>query len=283
MIIKRGSTGSTVTVWQNFLTNIGHSVGGIDGKFGPKTESATKQFQQSCGLVADGIVGERTFAEAALCGFKLSEIPVTTELSKNALALIYEFEVGGGRDYYEKFLMKPTIPGGDSGVTIGIGYDLGYNTDSTIRKDWGAFVDSATLEKLCSVAGKTRAGKSDIEKVEGVVIPWEIAEQVFQQTTVTKFVELTKQTFPGAAEKLPADAFGALVSLVFNRGGSLTGSRRLQMLHIRQWLNSDLTGKDLQNMIADEIMAMIPLWHRTTIETGMTRRRFSEAKLIREA
>lgn len=53
--IKNGSKGKAVKIWQIIL--------GItaDGVFGPITESKTKQFQQKNKLVADGIVGAKTW------------------------------------------------------------------------------------------------------------------------------------------------------------------------------------------------------------------------------
>lgn len=54
-LIKRGSTGKAVKVWQII-------VGATpDGTFGSKTESATKNWQTSHGLTPDGIVGPKTW------------------------------------------------------------------------------------------------------------------------------------------------------------------------------------------------------------------------------
>ena len=57
-------------------------------------------------------------------------------LNKKSLDLILEFEVGGGENYYNKFLRNPTWPGEQSGVTIGIGYDCGYVNKSEFTNDW---------------------------------------------------------------------------------------------------------------------------------------------------
>ncbi len=65
--IKRGSRGAAVEKWQRFLVAQGLDPKGVDGRFGPGTESATKWFQKRAGLKADGLVGNRTWkaAEAA--------------------------------------------------------------------------------------------------------------------------------------------------------------------------------------------------------------------------
>ena len=55
MVLKKGSKGSQVKELQEFLKI------GADGIFGPGTEIAVKKFQEENGLVADGIVGRKTW------------------------------------------------------------------------------------------------------------------------------------------------------------------------------------------------------------------------------
>lgn len=47
---------------QGYLTIEGFDVGGVDGKMGPKTRRAIREFQKSKGLKADGIVGKNTIS-----------------------------------------------------------------------------------------------------------------------------------------------------------------------------------------------------------------------------
>ena len=61
-VLKRGDEGQTVTYLQTALRHHGHIVKS-DGRFGAMTESAVKEFQKSCGLNADGIVGVSTWFE----------------------------------------------------------------------------------------------------------------------------------------------------------------------------------------------------------------------------
>jgi len=60
-LLKKGSTGEAVRQLQQALTDHGYDPGAIDDRFGSKTESAVKAFQQNHGLTADGIVGEITW------------------------------------------------------------------------------------------------------------------------------------------------------------------------------------------------------------------------------
>jgi len=57
-------------------------------------------------------------------------------LNEASMQLILRFEVGVGEIYYNRFLSSPTWPCAASGVTIGVGYALGYNSEATIRNDW---------------------------------------------------------------------------------------------------------------------------------------------------
>ena len=58
--IKLNSTGSEVAYLQQLLKQNGYSLD-EDGIFGQQTQSAVRAFQQSAGLVADGIVGNLTW------------------------------------------------------------------------------------------------------------------------------------------------------------------------------------------------------------------------------
>lgn len=66
--LKRGSTGPEVTALQQRLLDLGFDPNGVDGTFGPGTESAVKAFQQANGLTVDGKVGPITRAALQLDG-----------------------------------------------------------------------------------------------------------------------------------------------------------------------------------------------------------------------
>ena len=70
VVIRRGAESGDVSEVQAALVELGYSEGSVDGKFGPATEQAVRDFQQSSGLKQDGIVGPATLAalSAALNG-----------------------------------------------------------------------------------------------------------------------------------------------------------------------------------------------------------------------
>ncbi|AMR06530.1 peptidoglycan-binding domain-containing protein [Bacillus thuringiensis] len=69
-ILRIGSTGYLVQELQEFLRNIGYYSGRIDGQFGRVTEQAVRNYQRDRGLVADGIVGSKTWCQLEKDGFR---------------------------------------------------------------------------------------------------------------------------------------------------------------------------------------------------------------------
>ena len=59
--LQEGSKGVAVRGLQRMLTTRGFDPGEIDGRFGPKTEGAVRQFQSDHGLDVDGMVGPKTW------------------------------------------------------------------------------------------------------------------------------------------------------------------------------------------------------------------------------
>jgi hypothetical protein len=204
-------------------------------------------------------------------------------LSKKSLNLILEFEVGGGENYYNKFLKNPAWPEGQSGVTIGVGYDLGYVNKTEFSEDWKD-LPKEIFDRLYKVVGiKGYNAKNLIRGLRDIVIPWELSLQVFNNKTVNKFWNLTKDTFPNF-DKMPEDAKGGLVSLVFNRGNALEGDRRREMKLIRDGMRITNTfDQKALTFIANQIRSMKRIWAGGSIEKGMNRRRDAEAKLIEQS
>jgi hypothetical protein len=204
-------------------------------------------------------------------------------LSKKSLDLILEFEVGGGENYYNKYLKNPTWPEGQSGVTIGVGYDLGYVNKAEFTEDWKD-LPKEVFDRLYKVVGiKGYNAKNLIRGLKDINIPWDIALKVFNNKTVTKFWNLTKETFPNF-DNLPEDAKGGLVSLVFNRGNALEGDRRREMKLIRDGMRLvSIFDQKALTFIANQIRNMKRIWIGGSIEKGMSRRRDAEAKLIEES
>lgn len=241
--------------------------------------------QRRFGLSPDGIIGPNTLSriEAVLdanlppaTGLAAPPIP-TLVVSARGLEALVAFEVSS-EAFYEAKLQKPTWPGAESGVTIGIGYDLGHTAPSQIERDWRGRLSDADVDKLLSVSGKKgQAAKSALGgSVKNVVVPLAAAKQVFYTSTLPRFATSTRQAYPGV-ENLPADAQAMLLSLVFNRGGSMTGASRTEMKAIQPLV----VAKNLSG-IASQIRSMKRLWDKNTLP-GLHKRRDKEAELVEQA
>lgn len=166
-------------------------------------------------------------------------------------------------------------PGGDSGITIGIGYDLGY--ESSFVDDWKSLLSDDEISRLSEAVGKKGQSAKDIaHKFTDIEITEDQAKTVFINKTLPKYEAQTRKAFPGS-DGLPELAFGALVSLVFNRGPGMDGERRAEMRKIREAVpKRDLTE------IARQIRSMKRLWVGKSL-AGLITRREKEAALVEEA
>ena len=195
------------------------------------------------------------------------------KVSQKGLDLIVKYEISS-KNYYKKFLSHPVWPGGSSGITIGIGYDLGYNTAGRIIKDWQGKIDFGYLQKLLKIAGKKgKAAEQSFHGVKNIFIPLESAKKVFYESSLPRYAVKTRNTYP-EVENLFPDAQAALLSLIYNRGAAMKGSRRNEMAAIKPLVpNMDYQG------IAAQIKAMKRLWEGTGLD-GLLKRRDSEADLV---
>ena len=195
--------------------------------------------------------------------------------SSNTLKLLFDYEVGGGESYYNKYLSKFTWPAGASGPTIGVGIDCAYYSKDELANIF-SFLPQKQVSLIQGASGKTgEAGKEYTKKLRdaGISVSWQQAQSIFEKTTWPKFAKLAERTFP-SLDQLCDDAYGALVSLVFNRGGSLSGESRSEMREIKNIVPQ----KDYSE-IAKQLRSMKRLWANKNMD-GLVRRREAEAKLV---
>jgi GH24 family phage-related lysozyme (muramidase) len=176
--------------------------------------------------------------------------------------------------------LSPSWPSGASGVTYGHGYDLGYNSEEQIRRDWLAFVNGNVLAFMISCAGiKGEAAKRKITPQTKILrITPDAAREVFENRTLPRFIKLARDTYPGFDE-LNEDTRGALVSLVFNRGSAFGVENQPSWESRREMreLAPLVLAKDYEG-IATTIKAMSRLWVGKGLD-GLIARRHAEAAL----
>ena len=146
-------------------------------------------------------------------------------------------------------------PGGNSGITIGYGYDLGYTTRALFLAHWGGLLAPLVLRRLSLAIGLTGTEAAAVAgRFRDVRILHADAEHVFLRSSVPQYWRMTCAAFPGV-QALPLPVQGALFSLVYNRGGSMLGDRRREMRAIRVAVtNGDLSA------IAHQLRLMKRLW-----------------------
>jgi len=197
-------------------------------------------------------------------------------ISKKAIELIIQHEIGG-REVYTRKYQKPIWAGGDSGLTIGIGYDLGYIKEKDLFSDWAAlnlnFLNA--MKRFCGVKGEVVKTMMRGE-VLNVVIPYNMAYDVFVKKSLPKYYAMTKKIYP-QLDSLNEDTRGALVSMVYNRGSKLDGESRKEMKAI-----VELVAKQDYDGIAEQIERSKRLWEGKGLD-GLVIRRENEADLIRSS
>jgi hypothetical protein len=195
------------------------------------------------------------------------------KLNKKGVEFIVEEETGG-KSYYEKVYKSTfTWPGGFSGATAMVGIDIGYYTETEVAT---CFKPLTTIEELELIQGgrgkKGLIAQAYVKKyLNKITFTWDEAIETFESYILPKFTKYTLKAFPGVAE-LAEPTQTALVSLVFNRGTSMKGASRKEMLGIRQLIAS----KDYV-AIATQIRRMKRLWDKSS---GLVGRREREAKLV---
>ena len=95
IVLKQGSTGSTVKTMQQKLKNWGYYSGAIDGIYGSKTKEAVKYFQKKNGLTVDGIAGDKTLKAMGI--YSTSNNSNGTQYSDADVALLARLIYGEAR------------------------------------------------------------------------------------------------------------------------------------------------------------------------------------------
>lgn len=198
-------------------------------------------------------------------------------ISDAARDMIVGFEVTS-RDNYERALQRPTWPKAGSGVTIGIGYDVGAGVSSKDKlwDDWRGKIPDSMIKALEPCVGVTgSAANALLPQVQNVVVPWDAAVDVYTSTTIPEEYARCKRYLPNFDDLSP-DSRGALVSLVMNRGPSFNkdGDRYQEMRAIKQ----HMAAKDF-DMIPDEIRSMKRIWEGQGLD-GLLKRRDKEAAMF---
>jgi hypothetical protein len=273
----RGSSGEEVKTLQLFLNRAGAMLQ-VDGDFGRATEVGVRYVQDIANMPLTGSVNSTLWKW-------VEKLPDPfPPLATNGVAFIAHEETGG-LDYYEAITRWPHYPGESSGITIGVGFDLRFNSEGEFRSLWSDHLPAGVMGELSKDIGKRGTKKrSDELRRMGIFVPFKSAWPVFIKKTLPQFYSKTESIYPSLGE-LPEMCRAVLVSIVYNRGTDLTGDRRREMREIRDLLaKAQGSGLDRQKKkeilqgVEDSIVSMKRLWGPSS---GLYVRRQSEANLWR--
>jgi hypothetical protein len=269
MALKLGDISDAVKTLQRGLNKLG-SVLTADGHFGPGTQDA---IAAACPVLqlAPRIEGDDELLHA-LAAFPDPCPPLTAA----GMTFVARFEVGSAKQYKDRYF-HPVHPKEESGITIGIGYDLQFVTADQLKHDWGARLSAGACATLAAACGKK--GSDDLLKLVGAVeVPFLPAMSVYVANSLPNYIKMTAGTYPQLMT-LPEHRRAALVSLVYNRGAGLKDvdknkdEDRREMRAIRDLL----AARDVESVPA-QLDSMTRLWDP---KSGLVKRRQDEATLWR--
>jgi GH24 family phage-related lysozyme (muramidase) len=244
--LRKGQSGPRVKELQTALKAKGYSVS-TDGAFGAHTELAVIAFQKRSQLIPDGIAGPQTLrllglsqgggaapsSVAAIAGKFGGAVGVGAATavavdqappgpskpassfvtSPEGLSFLYVHEAQHGVSNHLHW------PGGDSGVTLGPGYDMGGRSANQIAQDLiGIGMDAGTAK----VVGDGAAGLTGQKAKEFAVANKKLVNLTdAQQTTLLKKVvpEYEGHVRSAIHVDIFQYQFDALVSFDYNCGG----------------------------------------------------------------
>lgn len=204
--------------------------------------------------------------ECKVAVYELQTSAGVFRVSKESFEYVLEVE------QYQEF---PYVPGGTSasGITIGYGYDLGYQPEASVRSDLNGLYTSDEIDKLVDVLGKTQeSARTALSKVSDISISKDNALTLALRMK-KRYAEDTVEAYPQVIDLHP-HCQGALLSLVINRGNSFTkpsAESRLEMKQIRD----DLDANKPEN-IPGRLRAMKRIWEGSG-QGGLLKRRDKEA------
>jgi len=196
---------SDVKVFQQALVKAGYPVD-TDGLFGKGTESALKRFQADRGLPVTGIVDSETW-KALGSGGKI------LEGFRGDAAWVHAREGYAGKAYW---------PGGESGVTLDPGIDLGYADSSLVEKLYKDLFTREQFSEIAKVYGiKGEAAKAALASspvLQGIRVTKAQSDTIFPYAADPYWGEISRRFDTLADEDTFPPVQTVMLSLAYNRG-----------------------------------------------------------------
>lgn len=189
------------------------------------------------------------------------------------VALVVRWEVGGPAQYARKY-ERPICPKGYSGPTIGIGGDLGTQTEREIRAAWGHHPDIEVMVTASGQTGPARCKAWLAANRDKVRVSYDDALAVFTTHDWPRYSAMASRAYRNGWDGLTYWHQSSLTSNGYNRGFSFLGSRRIEMREIR---DTCVPGNNAP-CTAGQLRASCRVWDsQPDIRKGLCARRHAEA------
>ena len=270
MLLKEGDSGDAVKALQRGLNKLG-SILIVDGGFGPATRDAVAHarvmLQRPGPPEADDALQQTVTALP-------DPFP---SLMAPGVTFIARAEISSPQAYRRQY-KNPIWPSAESGITIGIGYDLLFVTRDELQEDWSDHLSQDAINRLRTVL-QERGSAERLASVREVEIPLLAARAVFLRRTLPRYLDQTRSIYP-QVDDLPPARRTALVSLIYNRGTRLADRdpERQERREMREIQHPLATGNS--EAVAEQLDRMSRLWDPNRLP-DLIQRRHDEARLWR--
>lgn len=187
--------------------------------------------------------------------------------------LVVRWEIGSQAQYVRKY-QGVICPGGASGPTIGIGFDLGTQTPAEIRAAWGWHPD---IDRLVTASGQVGPEKCKAWRAahRDIRVSYDDALRVFATHDWPRYMAMAARAYRAGWVDLTLNHQRALGGNGYNRGFSFLGSRRTEMREVR---DTCVPGNDAP-CTAGQLRASCRVWDsQPDIRKGLCARRYAEAE-----
>ena len=237
-----------------------------DGRFGPRTESALREFQEQVDVPVTGIADKLTWgrlerAVITAVGQRQPYVAEQLPTFRGDLHWIHDREGHKGQPYW---------PAGASGVTLDPGVDLGHANPGLVEhlyRNQLNDIQYAAVTRVLGVTGTEAAtALQNDDDLKSIRVTREQAERLLPFAARPYWKAVCRRFSVEPATTIPA-VQTVLLSLAYNRGAGNPHLKELAApLHTRQWA-----------AVAD----LVGLMQQQHILPGIVRRRQYEANLIR--
>nr|WP_291492906.1 peptidoglycan-binding protein [Acetobacter sp.] len=229
MVLRIGNCGGSVKKLQKCLVSRGYPVV-PDGVYGHQTQAAVRNFQtRECLFPVDGIAGVHTLYRLGFDGgpeqlppygpqsLPPEHNPPSQKLKAPVASMHLSYNGGNFISKVEAKINHLYCPSDESGVTIGIGYDMKHRSQDSIYEDFISIgVDEDTARRISKARGEFGEKAREFSREnKDITITDEQMNDLLMKAAVS-YEAIIKRHIKIA---LRQNEFDSLVSFVYNPAG----------------------------------------------------------------